>query len=329
MNDKSIQVLEQYEMEVKKITKGRGSLLVDTDKGYFRLSEYKGTASRLIYEEELLDYISENGFPAVNSIIKNKEGDLFSVDYTGIKYILTRHFSGNECDVRNKNDMNQAVKTLAQLHNIMSHVEIKNTEYIPVLSGNLEEIRKHNIELRRIRAYIRGKTGKTEFEYDVLAHFDQFYELALESEKELRESGYSEENKKAVANNAICHGNYNYHNIIRQETGMAVINFEHSGRGMLVRDLYFFLRKVMEKHDWNQGYGLELIENYDKIRNLSCEERKILKILLNYPEKFWKVLNHYYNGNKSYLPDQMKEKMQRVYMQQKNKSKFVDSKELF
>lgn len=73
MNDKSVQVLEQYDMEVKKVLKGRGALLIDTDKGYFRLSEYKGTASRLIYEEELLNYIADRGFPMVNLIIKNKE----------------------------------------------------------------------------------------------------------------------------------------------------------------------------------------------------------------------------------------------------------------
>lgn len=71
------------------------------------------------------------------------------------------------------------------------------------------------------------------------------------------------------------------------------------------------------------------MESYDKTRTLSEQDRKILKILLGYPEKFWKVLNHYYNGNKAYLPDQMKDKMQKVYIQQKNKSKFVASKNLF
>lgn len=329
MNDKSVYVLEQYDIEVKKILKGRGALIIDTEKGFFRFFEYKGTISRLIYEEELLNYIADNGFPNVNSIVKNKENVLFSADSAGVKYILTRHFHGGECDVRNKNDMLQAVKTLAELHNITAHAKISNTEYIPVLSGSLEEFRKHNTELKRIRNYIRGKARKTDFEYDVLAHFDKFYELALESEKMLKDSGYEEANKAAVSSCSICHGNYNYHNIIHQEDGMAVINFEHSGRGMLIRDLYFFLRKVMEKHDWNQSLGLELLESYDKVKALSEQERKILKILLSYPEKFWKVLNHYYNGNKAYLPDQMKDKMQKVYIQQKNKSKFVASKNLF
>jgi len=330
LNDKSVYVLEQYDIEVKKILKGRGALIIDTDKGFFRFFEYKGTLSRLIYEDELLNYILEHGFPNVNSIIKNKEAVLFSADTAGTKYVLTRHFNGGECDVRNKHDLIQAVETLAELHNITSHAELGSTEYIPVLSGSLEEIKKHNLELKRIRNYIRAKTRKTEFEYDVLAHFNEFYELAREAEQELLASGCDTEHKQAVSSYSICHGNYSYHNIIHcQGNSMAVINFEHSGRGMLIRDLYFFLRKAMEKHDWNQALGLELLESYDKTRAISAQERKILKILLGYPEKFWKVLNHYYNGNKAYLPDQMKDKMQKVYIQQKNKNKFVASKNLF
>ena len=330
LNDKSVYVLEQYDIEVKKILKGRGALIIDTDKGFFRFFEYKGTLSRLIYEDELLNYISDCGFLNVNSIIKNKEDVLFSADTAGTKYVLTKHFNGSECDVRNRHDLIQAVETLARLHNITSDAKLGNTEYIPELSGSLEEIRKHNTELKRIRSYIRGKTRKTDFEYDVLAHFNQFYELAQNAEHQLFASGCEEAHRQAVSSHSICHGNYSYHNIIHcQENNMAVINFEHSGRGMLIRDLYFFLRKVMEKHDWNQTLGLELLESYDKTRTLSEQDRKILKILLGYPEKFWKVLNHYYNGNKAYLPDQMKDKMQKVYIQQKNKSKFVASKNLF
>lgn len=329
MNDRGIQVLEQYNLEAKRVLKGRGAMIVETDRGYFRLLEYKGTVSRLIYEYELLNYIASHGFPLVNTILKNKEEALFSADSSGIRYILVKHFNGNECEVRNREDVNQAVRTLARLHNILSDVKLEKVEYIPVLPCNLEEIKKHNRELKRIRTFIREKTRKTDFEYDVLAHFDEFYELAGEAEKQLTESGYLKENEKAVQQGCICHGNFNYHNIIRQEDGMAVINFEHSGRGMLIRDLYFFLRKVMEKHDWNQRYGSELMESYDMVRTLSTEERKILKILLGYPEKFWKVLNHYYNGNKAYLPDQMKDKMKKVYQQQNNKNKFVQSKNLF
>lgn len=326
MNDKSAQVLEQYEIVPEKIRKGRGFLVVEAEDGIYRLMEYHGSIPRLIYEEQLLQYIAEQGDIKVNTIIRNKEEQLFSCDGYGVKHIVTRHFVGNDCDAGNKGDMYEAVKTLARLHNVTEHVPLEHLEYVPVLTGNLEEIRRHNRELKRIRKYLRQKRQKNEFEYDVLSHFHEFYELAIETEEALHSSGYEAENESAAEKFSICHGSYNYHNILRLKDGMAVLNFEHSGRGMLIRDLYFFLRKVLEKHDWNPAYGAALIENYDRIRPVSSEELAILKLLLSYPEKFWKVLNHYYNGNKVYLPEQMQDKMKRVYQQQKAKQNFVNSK---
>jgi CotS family spore coat protein len=191
------------------------------------------------------------------------------------------------------------------------------------LNSNLEEMSRHNKELKRIYGYIRKKTGKTEFEYDILEHFEEFYELAGEAERRCLSSGYEEANALAVRNTDICHGNYSYHNLLHMEKGAAVINFEHSGSGLLIRDFAFFLRKVMEKHDWNQEFGEELIEAYDTIRTISAVEKETLEILLTYPEKFWKILNHYYNRNKAYLPDQMRDKIHKVYQQQKNKTMFI------
>ena len=323
MNDRGIQVLEQYELDVAKVWKGRGALIVESSQGIFRLLEYKGTINHLVYEEALLKYMTEHGFSLVNRIVTNKEEELFSLDYAGIKYILVKHFPGGECDVKNWDDVCQAVKTLANLHCILEHADLDGIEYIPELPDSMEELQKHNRELKRIRTFIRGKTRKTDFEYEVLAHFEEYNALGLEAEQKLRTSGYQEAERRAVERGDICHGNYNYHNIIHHGNYMAVINFEHSGKGIPIRDLYFFLRKVMEKYDWNIKYGQELIGIYDHIRPISEEELQILKILLSYPEKFWKVLNHYYNSNKAYLPDQMKDKMKKVYAQQRQKNNFV------
>lgn len=329
MNDRGIQVLEQYDLDVKRVIKGRGAMLAECSEGYYRLLEYTGSAARLIYESELLSYIIGHGFPLVSNILRNKENALFSADSAGIRYILVQHYQGTECDVRNREDINRAARTMAALHKVLDSVKIKDAQYIPELPDQLDEMRRHNTELKRIRSYMREKTRKTEFEYAVLARFEEFYVLGQLAEQKLAQSGYRELNEQAKERGCVCHGNFNYHNLIRQEDEMAVINFEHSGKGMFVRDLYFFMRKVMEKHDWSRRYGAELLENYDKVRSLSAEEKEILRICLGYPEKFWKVLNHYYNGNKAYLPDQMKDKMRKVCQQQANKKKFVECTDLF
>lgn len=42
------------------------------------------------------------------------------------------------------------------------------------------------------------------------------------------------------------------------------------------------------------------MEEYNKINSLNSEEYTILKIMLSYPEKFWKIINYYYNSNKAW-----------------------------
>lgn len=141
--------------------------------------------------------------------------------------------------MRNREDINRAARTMAALHKVLDSVKIKDAQYIPELPDQLDEMRRHNTELKRIRSYMREKTRKTEFEYAVLARFEEFYVLGQLAEQKLAQSGYRELNEQAKERGCVCHGNFNYHNLIRQEDEMAVINFEHSGKGMFVRDLYF------------------------------------------------------------------------------------------
>ncbi len=323
MNDKSIQVLEQYDLQIIKTWRGRGALLAETEDGCYRLCEYRGSEARLAYQEELLNYLSAASSVPVNELIRTAEGNLYATDRSGEKYILNRHYCGNECEVKNKNDVLIAVRTLAFLHKKLEHVVFSETEYIPVLDSCREEICRHNKELKRIRKYLIKKTVKSEFEYAVLSHFGEYFEIAAEAERRFALSGYDEAQRQAVEQGMICHGNYHYHNIVRMGSKTAVINFEHSGRGLLIRDLCLFLRKVMEKHDWNERLGIELVEEYDKIRTIPEAERETMEILLTYPEKFWKVLNHYYNSNKAYLPDLLRSKLAKVCAQQSKKALFV------
>ena len=47
MNEKYVEALEQYDMEVRAVRKGRGSWICETDQGCRLLKEYRGTARRL------------------------------------------------------------------------------------------------------------------------------------------------------------------------------------------------------------------------------------------------------------------------------------------
>ena len=50
MNERYQEVLEQYEVEILSVRKGRGAWICETDKGLKLLREYKGTVRRLEFE---------------------------------------------------------------------------------------------------------------------------------------------------------------------------------------------------------------------------------------------------------------------------------------
>ena len=73
MNERNLEVLQQYDINVEKTARGRGTFLIWTDKGLYELVEYSGTAGRLLYESKLLKYIKEKGFERVDIIETTKE----------------------------------------------------------------------------------------------------------------------------------------------------------------------------------------------------------------------------------------------------------------
>ncbi|MEI3521642.1 MAG: hypothetical protein V8Q40_11575 [Anaerosacchariphilus sp.] len=73
----------------------------------------------------------------------------------------------------------------------------------------------------------------------------------------------------------LCHGEYVHHNIMfhRQET--ALVNFGHFEINVQVNDLCLFLRKIMEKHNWNGSLAGRMLTAYERELPLSGEERAI------------------------------------------------------
>ena len=122
----------------------------------------------------------------------------------------------------------------------------------------------------------------------------------------------------------FCHGDYNQHNVIFSREGIAVVHFENFLYQESVGDLANFIRKMMEKNNWNAGLGMDLTRGYDRVRKLSPEELKYLYVYLAYPEKFWKIVNFYYNSRKVWIPGRHMEKLERLLIQQGVKKAFLE-----
>ncbi|MGN0383552.1 MAG: CotS family spore coat protein [Eubacterium sp.] len=324
MNEKSIAVLDNYDFDVTRTSRARGAILCDTNKGPMLLKECSETLGRIVFEESILNYIAEFSLEA-DCIVRNKENELISNDIDGNKYIVKKWFIGRECDVSKKEDISKGAAQLARLHNVICKVPFgREGLHKDLTDVNLVEVyEKHNRELKRIRTFMRNIGRKTEFELNVLNCYEKFHDRAVDATNRLRESNYDKMLQDSVNDYDIVHGNYNYHNIVLGEHGIAVTNFDRACINIQITDLYTYLRKVMEKRDWDITIGDKIINEYSAIRPISKEEFDVLYIMLLYPEKFWKIVNNYFNTNKAWVSSRNMEKLNLICCQNERKEEFL------
>lgn len=323
MNDRAVELLEQYEIEVLRTRKGRGALICETDRGCLIFKEYTGTPERLELQNRLLGVIADRGLIRAEELIPTKEGELSVRDGDGSSYLLKTWMDGRECSIYDRVECLEAVRLLAALHGCMELPA--DTPGLPAAFSPEKEYEKHNRELKKVRKYLQQRSQKTRFEISLLHTFDLFLYQALELTGEWKQ--YQEIKDKETEgkdSRIFCHGDYQYHNILHSENGWFLINFEKCLIDDPIRDLCLLLRKLLEKGNWSVSLGRDLLEAYEKVRPLSAISRIDLYYRLAYPEKFWKIVNFYYNSGKAWIPERNGEKLEKVILQEKEKQQFLE-----
>ena len=325
MDDKLDEVIKKYPVIVKSRRRIRGAVLLDTDKGIYMAKMYTASRKRLLFEEEVKAALISAGYVNVDYAVKNIDGELLTDDGSGNKWLVKKWYNGVECDIKDVKKIMLASSNMAVIHKLM--VIGREDDIQPPVKTNKLDIEalflRHNKEIKKVHGYIREKRQKNEMEICLLNSYKNFSRQGIMAEEFLKESGYSSLCNEAVSQGRVLHGSYNYHNIILSGEQVITTNFEKSDIGLQVIDLYDFIRKVMEKNSWNMDIGINAIEAYRKERELGTEERKVLYALLLYPEKYWKLVNFYYNGKKSWMSAKNFEKLKRLCSQEEERHKFL------
>ena len=312
------QILEKYPVTVKSFSKGRECYLFDTNLGSMALHEYHGSKERAAFLAEMLKHLKEKEL-LVEEIIASAEGEILVTDEEERKYLLSENYYGAECDTKSKEDMVEAVKVLAKLHNASKSFSGDIPELIKRNQNSLLYVcEKHNREMKLVKNYIRNKKKKNGFEMLFISKCEGFLEKAAAVTEALRnvkceETWYG-----------FCHGDYNQHSIVFAKQGVAIVGLESFTYDIQIRDLANFLRKMLEKNDWNIDLGMTLIHAYRELHPIKEQEASYLYFFLAYPEKFWKLANHYNNAHKSWLSERNIEKLEKVIRQEEKREAFLE-----
>ena len=336
-------ILEQYDIDVKTFTKGRGTFVCKTSEGKKILAPFRGHMERAGILKQYLSWINENGYP-IEQICETKDGMPLSKGEDEHFYVLKDEAEGEECDVKNRWNMIGAMKSLAYFHKVSLQTPIDLPSYM--VSGKedvLEQYEKRKRELLKVRNYLKAKKKKNDFERMFQSCYAKYMEEATESILFL--SGLEIPQKVC-----LCHGMCSQHSFLfvgnaqrnanidnvdsvdsvdKEALMWRLVSLEGAVGGNPIQDVANLLRKTLEKNEWNLKLGLELLDAYKEVRPLEQKEILYLYGLLKFPEKFWKLVNHYSSSNKAWVAEKDIEKLQEVIRLEPSRSGFLETLMLY
>ena len=269
MNEKSLEVLKQYDFEVNRVLRGRGGMILNTDRGVKLFLECVKSDKYYERENDITRRVADSGFLWVDTYVQNSSGEILTPDEDGRRFYVKDWYEGKECNVRDLKDLCRAVQTLAQLHLVLLEVagefsgtteeqnekDVKAKALSGIEAGGETQLRlmytRHMKELKLTGNYLKNKKKKSEFEQLAYKNIGSFFSEAEKAVQLLAGPQFQERLSYAKKTGELCHGSYNYHNIIFSNGNTAVTNFDKYKNECQISDLYQFMRKILEKYDWD------------------------------------------------------------------------------
>ncbi|MCI8598368.1 MAG: hypothetical protein HFJ10_08000, partial [Lachnospiraceae bacterium] len=199
MNDKGLQILEQYDIRLLRSFGGRGAVMLETEQGLKLLKQFAGSKTKLPYEQCLLARLEEEKVCHTDQAVPNRQGELVSVGDYETPYLLKDWPSGKECDTKSEEDLLKSMRTLGCIHRVARDVwKVSGKEHNRLLgTDRREEFEKHNRELKRVQNFVRAKHKKCNFELLYLKYAEKFMKEGQYALERLQESAYASLYQKA------------------------------------------------------------------------------------------------------------------------------------
>ena len=320
MAEKMSEVFEMYDVRLDHIGRGRGAMVLYTDKGVRQVRAAEVSEKRLQAEYEFKENMYAAGFKNIDRLVKNNEDELITYDRYGNPFVMRMYFDGREMNVMNKNEVLHAVDNLILLHRAGREVWQAVDRDMQIREKN--DVKRRNRELKRVHNYISKQSPKREFESLFIRAFPYFYEQGLQCERMLNTE------PKECRHLGYCHGSYNHQSVLICGGGTdrqaATINFEKYHVGNQLQDLYYFIRKTVEKNGYTYALLQAILERYQEGILLQQDDIEYIQVLYRYPEKFYKLSNQYMNGSKARISPKMVEKLNRIIVEEEKKQNLLE-----
>jgi len=320
------EIADNYDFDVKSIAPFKDISIINTTEGKKVLKKNILSQDRILFIHAAKEHLVKNNFLDLDRYLCNTNGVPF-INIEGMNYTISNAIEGIECNFDNRIDITNATNSLARMHKASKGFiapdnsrERDELGKLPVYFGKrLEEIKK----LKKV-----AKRGKTKFDYLFLDYVDYFYVLGEKAIQSLSSSKYEEIVKAARQEGSFCHHDFTHHNIICNKDRTYITNFDFCSFELKVYDLANLIRRKMRKCNWDINEAKVIVDEYRSIESIVDDELLIMKIMLQFPQKFWRVINKYYNSKRSWSEKSFISKLYEVIGEVEDHKNFMQRFEL-
>lgn len=310
MQDINFEIADIFDLDVKALVPYKDFYIVSTSKGKKILRRCLPVPGRILFVHGAKEHLYNSNFSNIDRFICTAEGRPYIIIGENF-YTMTDFIEGRECDFDCRDDIMGASRLLASLHKA-------SKGYVPP-QGCLPQddlgklpfyFEKRLGELRRLKKVAARR--KSAFDYLYLDYADYFIDKAEKVIKLLSQSCYGDLVKKARREGTFCHHDFTYHNIICSKTDIYITNFNYCCFELKIYDIANLLRRKMRKCCWDMNEARVILSEYRSIEDISPDEFFVLLLMLQFPQKFWRVANRYYNSKRSWAERSYIAKLQEV-----------------
>lgn len=316
------EITSNYGLEVKNIVPFKDTYMVQTDKGSKILKKMLFSPERILFIHGAKEHLANKGFANIDRYLTTIKGEpCFNFD--NASHVLYDLLEGRECNFDNDIEVRKAAQLLASMHSASkgyrpldgSKIQDELGMLPAYFNKRLEDIKK----LRKI-----AKKGKSRFDHMFLENADYFIGMGEQAAVELEKSSYASLINEARAEGVFCHHDFTHHNIICSEERFSVVNFDYCCFELRIYDLANLIRRKMRKCNWDMDKAVLIVDGYNSVSQLNRDEIAVMKLILQFPQKFWRVVNRYYNSRRSWSERSFIVKLQEVIDEVDGHRKFID-----
>ncbi len=316
------EIAESFGLEVRNLLPYKDSFMVVTPKGRKVLRKTPFSPERVKFVNSAKEHLFDNGFANIDRYICTLDNEPFFNFENGI-YTMTEFIEGRESSFDNDPDVQKASQLLAQLHKASKGYTAKEGIKVQDELGKLPVYFQKRLEdIKKLKK--QAKRGKSKFDHLFLEYADYFCRMGDSAINELQSSNYEQLAARTRKERLFCHHDYTHHNIIVSEGRMSVINFDYCCLELRIYDIANLIRRKMRKCNWDISKADMIINAYNALEPLDRDEMTVMKLILMFPQKFWRVVNRYYNSRRSWSERSYVTKLQEVISEVEPHRDFIE-----